>query len=63
MTKADKWLFKVVALLTAFSTLLLIILCVSSGCITILDVINAYGMPLGLLAGWAIIVVIEEKKK
>ena len=63
MTDADKRVFNVIAGAFAFSTLLLIILCVSSKCISIIDVINAYGIPIGLLAGWAIIVLIEEKKK
>ena len=62
----EKWLLKVIGFFALISTVLTVTLLASGHSLDLLNIINLYSLPLGIIAGWAIVTLIDsfkDKKK
>lgn len=62
LEERDKWLFKIIGFITLIATVLVVTFLVSGHSLSIWDIIQFYSIPAGLLAGWGIVVLLEERK-
>lgn len=62
-TEKDKWLFKIIGFFTLISTVLTITLLASGHTLSLFNIINLYSLPAGIFAGWAIVTLLENRKK